>query len=249
MNGELSVDIPHYTLSTTGVNDHPKFMIYSNTMNRDTGLPCFKAPDNGEIYYEGRFVVETYGTENNPFSVSADDFGLSSGGMVSIDFDTFMVYDFFMSATKAYAVYERLAFDQKVKDPAAFFTYMVPVMDLEPGARHHYKLSYNKSRYQFMYYIDGKGVFSIDEFGRRLSKDYDGSSQFKDLPGSGNPDDLPLVQPNQSIVGGGLFTMLDGGMRHGKELANIHDPALNTSKKLFGQGGKIRLSDIVVGTA
>ena len=105
-------------------------------MNRDTGLPCFKAPDNGEIYYEGRLVVETYGTENNPFSVSADDFRLSSGGMVSIDFDTFMVYDFFMSATKAYAVYERLAFDQKVKDPAAFFTYMVPVMGFEPGARH-----------------------------------------------------------------------------------------------------------------
>jgi hypothetical protein len=43
--------------------------------------------------------------------------------------------------------------------------------------------------------------------------------------------------------------MLDGGMRHGKELANIHDPMLSPSKKLFGQGGKIRLSDIVVGTA
>jgi hypothetical protein len=57
-----------------------------------------------------------------------------------------------------------------------------------------------------------------------------------------------LVQSNQRIVGAGLFTMLDGGMRHGKELANIHDPMLSPSKKLFGQGGKIRLSDIVVGT-
>ncbi|HZB80625.1 MAG TPA: DUF6081 family protein [Nitrososphaera sp.] len=193
--------------------------------------------------------METYGTENNPFNVPADDFRLSSGGMVSIDFDTFTVYDFFMTATKAYAVYERLAFDQKVKDPAAFFTYVVPLIDLEPGVRHHYKLSYNKSRYQVMYYTDGKRVFSLDEFGRRLSRDYDGYSQFKDLPGSGDPDDLPLVQSNQRIVGGGLFTMLDGGMRHGNKLANIHDPALNTSKKLFGQGGKIRLSDIVVGTA
>jgi hypothetical protein len=76
--------------------------------------------------------------------------------MVSIDFDTFMVYDFFMTATKAYALYVRLPFDQRVKDPAAFFTYMVPVMDLGPAARHHYKLSYNKSRYRVMYYIDGK---------------------------------------------------------------------------------------------
>lgn len=248
VKGELTVDIPRYSLTTIGVNDHSKFLIYSNSMNSDRGFPGFKAPDNGEIYYEGRVVVETYGTENNPFNVAADDFRLSSGGMVSIDFDTFMIYDFFMTATKAYALYERLPFDQKVKDPAAFFTYVVPVMDLEPSARYHYKLSYNKSRYRVMYYIDGKHVFAIDEFGRRLAKEYDSYSQFKDLPGSGNPDDLPLVQSNQRIVGGGLFTMLDGGMRHGKELANIHDPSLNPSKKVFGQGGKIVLSDIVVGT-
>ncbi len=246
--GELTVDISRYTLTTTGVNDHPKFMIYSNTINSNTGLPGFKAPDNGEIYYEGKVAVETYGTENNPFNVPADDFRLSSGGMVSIDFDTFMVYDFLMTATNAYALYERLPFDQKVKDPAAFFTYVVPLIDLEPGVRYYYKLSYNKSRYQIEYYIDGKRVFSIDQFGRRLARDFESYSQFKDLPGSGNPDDLPLVQSNQRIVGGGLFTMLDGGMRHGKELANIHDPVLKSSKKLFGQGGKLRLSDIVVGT-
>lgn len=248
IKGELIVDIPHYRLTTIGVNDHLKFMIYSNTMNSDTGFPGFKAPDNGEIYYEANIVVETYGTENNPFNVPADDFRLSSGGMVSNDFDTFMVYDFLMTATKAYALYERLPFDHKVKDPVAFFTYVIPVMDLEPGVKYHYKLSYNKSKYQIMYYIDGKRVFTIDEFGRRLAKGYDSYSQFKDLPGSGDPDDLPLVQSNQRIVGSGLFTMLDGGMRNGKELANIHDPLLTPSKKVFGQGGKIRLSDVIVGT-
>jgi hypothetical protein len=171
--GVLTVNIPHYTLTTTGINDHPKFMIYSDTINSNTGFPGFKAPDNGEIYYEGRVAVETYGTENNPFNVSADDFKLSSGGMVSIDFYTFIVYDFFMTATKAYALYERLPFDQKVKDPAAFFTYVVPLIDLEAGVRYHYKLSYNKSRYQIDYYIDGKRMFSIDEFGRRLARDFE----------------------------------------------------------------------------
>ncbi len=43
--------------------------------------------------------------------------------------------------------------------------------------------------------------------------------------------------------------MLNGGMRHQKELDNIHDPMLSPSKKVFGLGGKIRLPDIVVGTA
>lgn len=90
--GLLTVDISHYTLTTVGVNDHSKFMIYGNTVNSDTGFPGFKALDNGEIYYEGRVAVETYGTENNPFSVSADDFRLTSGGIVSIDFDTFSWY-------------------------------------------------------------------------------------------------------------------------------------------------------------
>jgi hypothetical protein len=247
--GTLTVDIPQYTLTTTGVNDHPKFMIYCNTINNSTGFPGFKAPDDGEIYYEGMATVETYGTENNPFNACPDDFRLSSGGLISIDFDTFMVYDFLITATKAYALYERLPFDQKVKDRAAFFTYVIPLIEIEPGVRHHYKLSYNKSRYQIGYYIDGKRVFSIDEFGRRLARDFELYSQFKDLPGSGDPDDLPLIQSNQRIVGAGLFTMLDAGMRHEKELANIHDPMLSPSMKLFGQGGRIQLSDIVVGTA
>jgi hypothetical protein len=38
------------------------------------------------------------------------------------------------------------------------------------------------------------------------------------------------------------------GIRHGEELANIHDPTLEHSKKVFGQGGNIVVSDIVVGT-
>lgn len=222
--GELAVDIPRSSLTSIGVNDHPKFMIYSNTMNSDTGFPGFKSPDNGEIYYEANIVVETYGTENNPFHVPPDDFRLSSGGMVSIDFDTFMVYDFFITSTKAYALYERLPFNHKVKDPAAFFTYVIPVMDLEPDVRYHYKLSYNKLRYQIMYYIDGKRVFGIDEFGRRLARDYEGYSQFKDPPTSGNPDDLPLVQSNQRIIGGGLFTMFDGACVMEKSLPTYMIP-------------------------
>jgi hypothetical protein len=59
---------------------------------------------------------------------------------------------------------------------------------------------------------------------------------------------LQKVQLNQPIVGGGLFTILDGGICHGKELVNIYDSNVSPSKKLFGQGGKLRLSDIVVGT-
>ena len=247
-NGELTVDVPCYTLTMTGINDHPKVLMYINEINNVTGFPGSKVPDESELYYEAKISVETFGTEKNPFNAPASDFRLSSGGMVTIDFDTFMVYDFFLTSTKAYILYERLPFDQKVKDPAAFFTYVLPVSEIQPGVKHNYKLSYNKSKYQVHYYIDGKRVFAVNEFGRRLPKDHNDFLQFKELPGSGNPDNLPLVKSNQRLTGVGLFTMLDGGMRHGGELANIHDPTLEPSKKVFGQGGKIVVSEIAVGT-
>jgi hypothetical protein len=247
-NGELTVDVPRYTLTRTGINDHPKVLMYINTVNKDTGLLGSKVPDEGELYYEAKISMETFGTEKNPFNAPASDFRLSSGGMVTIDFDTFMVYDFLITPTNAYILYERLPFDQKVKDPTAFFTYVLPISEIQPGIKHHYKLSYNKSRYQVHYYIDGKRVFAVNEFGRRLPKDYNDFLQFKELPGSEDPDNLPLIKSNQRLTGVGLFTMLDGAMRHGRELANIHDPTLELSKKVFGQGGKIVVSDIVVGT-
>jgi hypothetical protein len=247
-NGELIVEIPRYTLTTTGINDHPKVLMYISAVNKDTGFPGFKVPDEGEFYYGAKISVETFGTEKNPFNAPASDFRLSSGGMVTIDFDTFMVYDFLITPTKAYVLYERLPFDRKVKDPVAFFTYVLPVCEIQQGAKHHYKLSYNRSKYQVHYYIDGKRVFAVNEFGRRLPKDYDDFLQFKDLPGSGNPDNLQLVISNQRLTGIGLFTMLDGRMRYGRELVNIHDPILEPSKKVFGQGGKIVVSDIVIGT-
>ena len=170
-NGELTVEIPRYTLTTTGINDHPKVLMYISAANKDTGFPGFKVPDEGEFYYGAKISVETFGTEKNPFNAPASDFRLSSGGMVTIDFDTFMVYDFLITPTKAYVLYERLPFDGKVKDPVAFFTYVLPVSEIQQGAKHHYKLSYNRSKYQVHYYIDGKRVFAVNEFGRRLPKD------------------------------------------------------------------------------
>ncbi|MFL6487459.1 MAG: DUF6081 family protein [Nitrososphaera sp.] len=76
VNRQLIVDISKYTLTTVGVNDHPKFMIYSNTLNDDTGFPGFKVPDSGKIYYECDTLVETYGTENNSFNIPADELKL-----------------------------------------------------------------------------------------------------------------------------------------------------------------------------
>jgi hypothetical protein len=147
---------------------------------------------------------------------------------------------------KSVRIVREVTFRPEDTGSAAFFIYVIPVMDLDPGVRHHFKLSYNKSKYLVGYYIDGKRVFKI-EFGRRLATDFDSYSQFKDLPGSENPNNLSLIQSHQHIVGGGLFTTLDNVTCHGNELVSIHDPSINPSEKVFGHGGKVALSNIVIG--
>ncbi|HKZ88107.1 MAG TPA: DUF6081 family protein [Candidatus Bathyarchaeia archaeon] len=247
-DNKLTINTSQYSLTTPGVHDHVKFLFFRNVTNKETGLPGFKTPEKGELYTEMNLAFEAYGTEKNPFGMSADDYRLSAGLTVCIDYDTFMVYDFYVSKTKAHIVYERLPFDQKVNDPAAFFIYVIPIKDIEPGSTHTYRTTYNKSKYTLTWCIDGKKVFSLNEFGRRLNKDYEQYIAFKDQPGSKNPDTLPLVKSSQRIFGAGLFTLLDAGTRFDKGLVDIHDPDTPKEKKLFGQGGKLTISDFEVGT-
>ena len=247
-DNELTVNIPKYTLTTVGVHDHVKFLFFRNVMNKETGFPGFKVPEKGALYCKAKVSFNAFGTEKNPFGVSADDYRLSSAISVNLDYDTFIVYDFVMAKTKIYALYERLPFDPKVKDPAAFFTYAMPVKDIEPGSEHKLKTVYDKAKYKLTWYVDDKKAFSINEFGRRLGKDFEECCVFKDQCGSGNPDKLPLVQSNQRLYGMGLFTLLDAGARQNRGLVDIYDPKAPNEKKLFGQGGKFAISDFEVGT-
>ena len=247
-SNRLTVDIRKYTLTTVGVHDHVKFLFFRNVINKNTGLPGFTVPENGALYCEARVSFNPFGTGKNPFGVPADDCRLSCALSVNLDYDTFMVYDFVVGKSKVYALYERLPFDPKVKDPAAFFTYVIPLKEIEPGSTHKLRTTYDKSRYNLAWFVDDQKVFSLDQFGRRLSRDYDGYCAFKDQPGSIDPEKLPLVVSNQRVCGFGLFTLLDAGARYNKGLVDIYDPKAPNEKKLFGQGGKLAVSDFEVGT-
>ena len=238
--GELTVNIPKYSMTTVGVHDHVKFLFFRNVMNKETGFPGFKVPEKGALYCEAKVFFNAFGTEKNPFGVSADDYRLSSAISVNLDYDTFIVYDFVVAKTKIYALYERLPFDPKVKDPSAFFTYAMPVKDIEPESEHRLKTVYDKSKYKLTWYVDDKKAFSIDEFGRRLGKDFEECCVFKDQCGSGNPDKLPLVQSNQRVYGMGLFTLLDAGARQNKGLSRHLRPQSSQREKTVRSRRKIR---------
>jgi hypothetical protein len=58
---------------------------------------------------------------------------------------------------------------------------------------------------------------------------------------------LPLIVSNQRVYGFGLFRLLDVGSRRNKGLVDIYDPKTPNMRKLFGQGGKLAVSDFEVG--
>jgi|GEM_PF-2229441 len=244
----LSVEIQRYTLTSLGQDDHTKFFFLTNAVNKETGFSGYKVPDTGELFCEVKVTVQPLGTEKNPFEAFPDDYRLSCGAIVALDPDTQMLCTFFITDKKAYISYGRFPYDKKVGNPSAFFTYIKPALEFERGTEHTYKITYSKDKYLVYWTIDGKNVFSFDQFGKRMGTEFDEYCVFLDLPDAQTPETLPPVQSQQLAFGAGLFTLLDAGIRHGKELVNVSDPRIERDKKLFGQGGKMLISDFIVDT-
>lgn len=242
----LFVEIQRFTLTSLGQDDHPKFLFFTNAVNKETGFSGYRVPETGDLFCEVRASIQPLGTEKNPFAAPPDDYRLSCGAVVALDVDTHMMCAFFITDTKAYTSYGRLPPDQRVETPAAYFTYIKPAIEFERETEHTYKIAYSRERNLVTWYIDGRSVSSFDQFGRRMGTEFDEYSAFSDLPDSQVVEPLPLVQSQQLAFGAGLFTLLDAGVRHGKGLVNVSDPKAEKEKKLFGQGGRMLISDFIV---
>lgn len=239
LKNRLEITIPEYSLTAVGVNDHIKFLFFRNTVNKETGFPGYAVPESGDLNFEVTAKVRTMGTEPNPFDVPKDDYRLSSGTLLSIDFVNFLVYGFLITENKAYVLYERWPYDDDIEDQAAFFSYIIPVIDLDPGTEHVYKTGYNRETNTISWFIDGNKVYQWDEFGKRLGEEADEHCVLCDLPDSGDPASIPIIESQQRLFGAGLITFLDAGMRQDNELVDIHDLNIEKEKKIFGQGGEL----------
>ncbi|MFD6307722.1 DUF6081 family protein [Streptomyces sp. NPDC060223] len=91
--------------------------------------------------------------------------GLGAGGLISVDLETGIIFDFFLTHSRLYAVYERLALRPDV--PFASFTYCVPVTDRAPGQLHRLGISYDAAAGTVHWKADGKQVLSVDRIGFR----------------------------------------------------------------------------------
>lgn len=256
---------PAFTLSVApesqsgmpGGFDHVKWLVYSN-QPASSGVPGFDAADNRELACQALVSGSTFGTEFHPFGpVIADpndDLRLASFAMSTIDLETFMVFDMFLTNETIYAYYERLPFGRgPTLGNYAAFSYAVPVARYRPFEPVFLKVGYDKTEGVVRWYVNGAEVMKVDRIGFRLP-----DRTFMTLDHDG---DETLVAPRQLACGMGTFTLLDGYLPSKEGLARLSsasnfyfDPSVGAptpetfvddqslaSSRLFGQGAELRV--------
>jgi hypothetical protein len=235
--------------------DHVKWLAYMNHQS-SSGYPGFDAPTTGELVCESWISGRSYGVGEHPFRDAVrnpnDDLRLGSVAMNSIDFDTFMVFDFFLTNKGIYAFYERLPFARGTYGNYAAFSFQIPIAARRPGDIHHLKLAYDKSAGTVRWLINNKEVYRVSNIGYRIDRKF----MTIDHGGVEGP-----VSPNQLNCGMGMFTLLDGHKPSDQALVRLSDadnfyfnprlgePSPQTfvdnasldSSRLFGQGAELRM--------
>ena len=241
-----------------GAVDHVKWLAYSNHLS-SKGFPGFDAVSGKELSFETWISGRTYGTQTHPFGENVkdpNDMRLASFAFNTMDMETFMVFDFFITNNQIYVFYERLPFGRETLGNYAAFSYKIPVAAREPDDVHKLKISYDKDKGVVSWFINNKKVFSVDKIGYHIDNKY----LILDHGGEEH-----LVKPDQLVPGIGLFSLLDA-YENGKGLVRLsseenfyYNPSLKNptplsfvdelsqeSNRLFGQGAKLEVKQMNV---
>ena len=243
--------------------DHVKWLVYMNHLS-SRGVAGFDAVDGQELACESWISGETYGTGQHPFGDAVvnpdDDLRLASVAMNTIDMESWMVFDFFLTNQTIYAFYERLPFGREQLGNYAAFSFMIPVAKRNLKSEHHLKVAYDKSAGIVRWLVDDTEVFRVDHIGHLIDR------QYMTIDHGGLEE---TVSPNQLDCGMGMFTLLDGHLPSGSSLVRLSSepdlyfnpelgmPVAETfvddqsleSSRLFGQGAKLSVDKYVVESA
>jgi hypothetical protein len=243
------------SLGLPGGVDHVKWLVYANHLSSH-GFPGFDLNAQGQVGCEAWVGGQTYGTSGHPFGSAvtnaSDDLRLAAFAMNSIDVETFMVLDFFMTNEGIYAFYERLPFARgPVLGNYAAFSYAKRVANNEPGKLNHLTISYDRPSNTAHWSVNGKVVQTVSHLGLPIDR------SLMILDHGGTPTEVTL---NQLNCGMGTFTLLDAGKPGGTPgLAKISsadgfyylptvgqptpqsfvDSASLDGSRLFGQGAEL----------
>jgi hypothetical protein len=226
-----------------------------------SGYPGFDAIPGSELGCETWIGGQTFGTRAQPFGPAVldpdDDLRLASVAMNVIDFETYMVFDFWLTNEHIYAYYERLPFGREQLGNYASFSYAIPVARRHAGDMQHLRISYDKAAGQVQWFIDDEEVFHVDRLGYRIGRrdmtiDHGGTET--------------LASPRQLDCGMGMFTLLDGSQPSNLGLVRLSSashfyfaPLIGSpvpqafidnrslySSRLFGQGAEMQIQRYIV---
>lgn len=240
-----------------GVLDHIKWMIQAEHHNSD-GTPGFKILPGKTIKMETVAGGELYGVDKHPFGDAVtdpdSDFRLGALAMVNMDPDTNIVFDFFLTNAKIYALYERTPLGRKKYGNYASFSFAIPLMDRKPGEIHHLAITYNRDTNTARWFVEGKEKFKVENIGNKIDRKY----MFIDAGGEDQ-----IVCLDRITCGLGMFTVMDGTLDGRKALVNLSgtndgyclgtkevltyvDAESRQTNRLFGQGAKMICNSFAV---
>lgn len=248
---EGSADNP---LSLPGGLDHVKWLAYMNH-TASSGFPGFDLVPGQRFACSAIVGGRTFGTKNHPFgnSVAKDDLRLASVAMNALDFESFIVSDFFLTNEGLYALYERLPFGRGPElGNYAAFTSLVRVADRDPDDWHLLSVEYDRAAGTIRWLVNLHEVRRVDNIGFRPPRD----TITLDHGGVET-----LVSPRQTDCGMGMFSLLDAYRPNNTGLVKLSNtpnfyfnpdigepapsPFLDTlspvSKRLFGQGSELKV--------
>jgi hypothetical protein len=215
--GTLVIDAPRFTLTRRNPHDNVKALIYSTA--------DFAPGAQGLVTVEADMRVTTFGTERNPFGVDSGDVRLGCGALNTIDLNTSMVFDFFVSCTQIVPLYERLPFTLTDDNQYPLFSELIPIeVPTSQGQWHRYAICHDRTNDRAEWRVDGEVVAERRHVGAP--------------PG----ERRPIVKVNSIKIGGGLFTML-GDLNNDRQRTGDREeiPGLDPryERTLFGQGAQV----------
>jgi hypothetical protein len=242
-----------------GALDHVKWLAYMNHFS-SAGYPGFDTQPMYELSCMTSITGTNHGVQFHPFGGNVtnpqDDLRLASFAMNTIDFESFMVFDFMFTNERVYAIYERLPFGRGTMGNYAAFTYAIPLKARLPWDNHQTTISYDRTADRVRWILDGVEVFSVGNPGYRLDPQW----MIIDHGGEEQP-----VTLNQLACGMGMFTLLDAATPWGAGLVRLSsapdfyfhpqnsswgqwfaDESSAQGSRLFGQGAQLHVGSYAV---
>jgi hypothetical protein len=230
---------PAFSETAAGEDDHLKWMIDTQHLSSNS-VPGFDAVPGRELQISMRARGRTFGTAAHPFGSAVanpdTDLRLASFAMNTIDYETGMVFDIWMTNKAIYPYYERL----NLTGTATYgvFSSVFPPSARRPGEQAKVAVAYDRAAGTVRWLVNDVEAARVSKIG------FPAPDATMIIDHGGTPE---VIAPRQLNCGMAMFTLLDGGLAPaGTGLVSLAPPyAFPTGfiggPNLFGQGAELQV--------